>query len=201
MNGRSRRGGGALATPGTYQATLHLEKDGNVTKLDGPISFEVKPIREGVLKGAGYAEYNAFRTDLTSFIQQISEVQDKFDQSKKKLKALSTAVDRSKLSPGSLEPKIADLKVAIASVDFMLEGSPSKEEIGERNPSGVQRYLYNAFDGMGHSYGPTALHKKSLEIAKSMLVKVETEVDKIVNSMIPKIEEALKVADAPYISN
>jgi hypothetical protein len=34
-----------------------------------------------------------------------------------------------------------------------------------------------------------------------MLVKVETEVDKIVNSMIPKIEEALKVADAPYISN
>ena len=109
----------------------------------------------------------------------------------RKLKALSTAVDRSKLSPGSLEPKIADLKVAIASVDFMLEGSPSKEEIGERNPSGVQRYLYNV-DGMGHSYGPTALHKKSLEIAKSMLVKVETEVDKIVNSMIPKIEEALK---------
>ena len=201
MNGRSRRGGGALATPGTYQATLHLEKDGNVTKLDGPISFEVKSIREGVLKGASYAEYNAFRTDLTSFIQQINEVQDKFDQSKKKLKALSTAVDRSKLSPGSLEPKLADLKAAIASVDFMLEGSPSREEIGERNPSGVQRYLYNAFDGMGHSYGPTTLHKKSFEIAKSMLVKVETEVDKIVNSMIPKIEEALKVADAPYISN
>ncbi len=201
MNGRSRRVGGALATPGTYQATLYLEKDGTVTKLDGPIRFEVKPIREGVLKGASYSEYNAFRTDLTSFIQKISEVQDEFGQSKKKLKALSTSVDRSKLTPGSLEPKLANLKAAIAAVDTMIEGSPSREEIGERNPSGVQRYLYNAFDGMDHSYGPTALHKKSLEIAKSMLVKVETAVDKIVNSMIPEIEEALKAADAPYIAN
>ncbi len=201
MNGRSRRVGGALATPGTYQANLYLEKDGTVTKLDGPIRFEVKPIREGVLKGASYSEYNAFRTDLTSFIQKISEVQDEFGQSKKKLKALSTSVDRSKLTPGSLEPKLANLKAAIAAVDTMIEGSPSREEIGERNPSGVQRYLYNAFDGMDHSYGPTALHKKSLEIAKSMLVKVETAVDKIVNSMIPEIEEALKAADAPYIAN
>jgi photosystem II stability/assembly factor-like uncharacterized protein len=201
MSGRSRRGGGALATPGTYQATLYLEKDGTVTKLDGPIRFEVKPIREGVLKGASYAEYNNFRTDLNSFIQQISEVQDEFGQSKKKLKALSTAVDRSQLAPGSIEPKLAYLKIAIAAVDTMLEGSPSREEIGERNPSGVQRYLYNALDGMDHSYGPTALHKNSLEIAKSMLVKVETAVDKIVNSMIPEIEEALKAADAPYIAN
>ena len=201
MNGRSRIGGGALATPGTYQATLYLEKDGTVTKLDGPIRFEVKHIREGVLKGASYAEYNTFRTDLNSFIQQISEVQDEFGQSKKKLKALSTAVDRSQLAPGSIEPKLANLKVAIAAVDTMLEGSPSREEIGERNPSGVQRYLYNALDGMDHSYGPTALHKNSLEIAKSMLVKVETAVDKIINSMIPEIEEALKAADAPYIAN
>jgi hypothetical protein len=54
---------------------------------------------------------------------------------------------------------------------------------------------------MDHSYGPTALHKNSLEIAKSMFVKVETAVDKIVNSMIPEIEEALKAADAPYIAN
>jgi len=62
-----------LATPGDYKASLHLENNGEVTKLDGPISFEVKPIRKGVLKGASYAEYNAFRTELTSMIGKINE--------------------------------------------------------------------------------------------------------------------------------
>jgi len=201
LNGRSRRGGGALATPGTYQASLYLDQEGTLSKLDGPIPFEVKSIREGVLKGATHQAYNAFRTDLTSFVKQINKVQDEFEVSKKKAKALATAADRSKLAPGVIEPKLAALKAAITSVDKLLGGSPSKDEIGERNPAGVQTYLYGAFDGMGNTYGPTAVHKNSLAIAKSMLVKVKSAVEQLTNTMIPEIEAALEAADAPYIGN
>ena len=201
MNGRSRGGGGALATPGSYQATLYIEDNGKISKLDGPISFEVKPIREGVLKGATYAEYNAFRLELTSVLQEINKVQDEFNQSKKKHKALVIALDRSNISPGSIEPKLAELKAALAAIEKMLNGSSSKDEIGERNPSGVQRYLYNAFNGMDNSYGPTEVHKKSLSTAQSMLVKVQQQVDAITEKTIPEIEAALKKAEAPYIAN
>ncbi len=201
MNGRSRGSGGALATPGSYQATLYIEDNGKISKLDGPISFEVKPIREGVLKGATYAEYNAFRLELTSVLQEINKVQDEFNQSKKKHKALVIALDRSNISPGSIEPKLAELKAALAAIEQMLNGSSSRDEIGERNPSGVQRYLYNAFNGMDNSYGPTEVHKKSLSTAQSMLVKVQQQVDAITEKTIPEIEAALKKAEAPYIAN
>ncbi|MDA9015150.1 glycosyl hydrolase [Flavobacteriaceae bacterium] len=201
MNGRSRGSGGALATPGSYQATLYIEDNGKISKLDGPISFEVKPIREGVLKGATYAEYNAFRLELTSVLQEINKVQDEFNQSKKKHKALVIALDRSNISPGSIEPKLAELKAALAAIEQMLNGSSSRDEIGERNPSGVQRYLYNAFNGMDNSYGPTEVHKKSLSTAQSMLVKVQQQVDAITEKTIPEIEAALKKTEAPYIAN
>jgi transcriptional regulator NrdR family protein len=97
-------------------ASLHLENNGEVTKLDGPISFEVKPIRKGVLKGASYAEYNTFRTELTSLIGKINEIQDKFSQSKKMLKALTKALERSSIAPGEIEPKLEKLEVEMKLV-------------------------------------------------------------------------------------
>ena len=201
ISGISRDGGGALVTPGTYLASLHLENNGKVTKLDGPISFEVKPIRTGILKGASYIEYNAFRNELTLFISEISVVEDQLAQSKKMYKALTMALDRSNVYPGSIEPKLAKLKNAIAKIDQMLSGSSSRDEIGERNPSGVQRYLYNAFNGMDNSYGPTGVHKQSLATAKSMLVKAQEAINAISDKTIPKIQEALKAVGAPYIAN
>ena len=201
MHGRSRNSGGALATPGTYKASLHLENNGIVSHLDGPISFEVKPIRDGVLKGASYDEYNAFRNDLTDFIREMGTVQDQFSQSKKKFKALQTALERTNIAPGTVEPKLEKLKAALANVEKILNGSSSRSEIGERNPSGIQRYMYNAFNGMDSTYGPTGVHKKSLATAKSMLVKLKKEVDGIVNAMIPDIEKSLEAANAPQIVN
>ena len=201
MSGRSGYGGGSLVTPGTYKASLYLEEDGKILKLDGPLSFEVKPIRKGILKGASYPEYNEFRVELTELTIEISKVEDQFIQSKKKYNALQNSLQRSSIAPGVLEPKLRELKAAITSTDQMMNGSSSRSEIGERNPSGIQNYLYGAFSGMDNSYGPTGLHKKSLSTAKSMLVKAKELVSRITNSMIPPIEKELEEAGAPYIAN
>ncbi|MEK9613189.1 MAG: glycosyl hydrolase, partial [Flavobacteriaceae bacterium] len=75
-NSRRRYGGGAMVTPGTYKASLHLEENGVVTLLEEAISFEVKSIREGILKGASYQEYNAFRLELTDLLKEMNAVQD-----------------------------------------------------------------------------------------------------------------------------
>ena len=115
--------------------------------------------------------------------------------------ALEKALQRSRIAPGKIEPKLLELKVAIASTDKLMNGSSSRSEIGERNPPGIQNYLYGAFSGMDSSYGPTGLHKKSLSTAKKILDKVQEMVSKISYSMIPEIEKKLKDAGAPYISN
>ena len=201
-NGSSRRryrGGGALAIPGNYSASLHLEKEGVITPLDGPVSFEVKPIREGVLKGASYEDYDSFRVALTSILKEINAVQDVLNQSTNKHKALKVALSRTNITPGATEAQLAALAKEIDAIKRMLSGSPSRSEIGERNPAGMQNYLYNAMNGMENSYGPTAVHKKSFAIAKKMLANIKGKVTAVDASFGP-IEDALKAAGAPYIN-
>ena len=184
--------------PGNYSASLHLEKEGSVTPLDGPISFEVKPIREGVLKGASYEDYDSFRVALTELMKEMNAVQDVFSESIKKHKALKVALSRSNIAPGPIEGQLASLDNEINAIN-KLSGSPSRSEIGERNPATMQSYLYNAMNGMENSYGPTGINKKSFEIAKKMLTTIKAKVEALDSSITP-IEKALKAAGAPYIN-
>ena len=193
------RGGGALAKPGTYQASLSLVQNGEVTPLDGPISFEVKALREGVLKGVSHEEYNAYLTEITQVYKSISAVRDVLSESGKMHKAMVTALAQAKILPGTLEPKLEALKSDLTRVNQSISGSPSRREVGERNPAGIQSFLSNAMVGLRNSYGPTPLHRKSLKIAKELLVQLRAEVKSISEVRIPEIEAALKAADAPYI--
>jgi hypothetical protein len=188
-----------LAIPGNYSASLHLEKEGVITPLDGPVSFEVKPIREGVLKGASYKDYDSFRVALTSLLKEINAVQDVLNQSTNKHKALKVALSRTNITPGATEAQLAAIAKEIDAIKRMLSGSPSRSEIGERNPAGMQNYLYNAMNGMENSYGPTAVHKKSFAIAKKMLANIKGKVTAVDASFGP-IEDALKASGAPYIN-
>ena len=193
------RGGGALAKPGTYQASLSLVQNGEVTPLDGPISFEVKALREGVLKGVSHEEYNAYLTEITQVYKSISAVRDVLTESGKMYKAMATALAQAKILPGTLEPKLEALKLDLIRINQSISGSPSRREVGERNPAGIQSFLSNAMVGLRNSYGPTPLHRKSLKIAKELLVQLRAEVKSISEVRIPEIEAALKAADAPYI--
>ena len=130
----SYRGGGALAKPGTYQASLSLVQNGEVTPLDGPISFEVKALREGVLKGISHEEYNAYLTEITQVYKSISAVRDVLSESGKMHKAMVTALAQAKILPGTLEPKLEALKLDLTRINQSISGSPSRREVGERNP-------------------------------------------------------------------
>ena len=84
-------------------------------------------------------------------------------------------------------------------IQKMLSGSPSRSEIGERNPAGLQNYLYNAMNGMENSYGPTGVHKKSFMNAKETLEIIRGKVSAL-DAIILPIEKALDAAGAPHIN-
>ena len=196
----SRYGGGALVIPGNYSATLYLEQDGNVELLDGPVSFEVKRIRKGVLQGASYSEFSEFRITLTNLLKNINEMQDKLTLSKKKHKALLTAIERTSIEPGVVEKQLEEVEHTLAQLEYELSGSPSRGAIGERNPATLQTYLYNAFNGMDNTYGPTGVHKQSLAIAQKMINEIKGRIMLLSEETIPAIESTLKAAGAPYIN-
>ncbi|MBC2838456.1 sialidase family protein [Robiginitalea sp. SC105] len=200
---RSSGGGwfsrGPLATPGTYSATLALEKDGSVTPLGDAVSFEVKPIREGVLGGMDYAGYNAYRQELADVQQQLEVLRDHFEQAETALKGFEKALESTPRATASLVKEVFDLGEAIRTVKIKTEGSPARDEIGERNPPSIQSHFSTAYRGMSTTYGPTAMHRRSLGIAREMLAEIRPEVDRIADQMVPALAQKFKAAGAPYI--
>jgi photosystem II stability/assembly factor-like uncharacterized protein len=200
---RSSGGGwfnrGPLAIPGTYTASLALEKGGEVTPLGEAVSFEVKPIREGVLGGMDYSSYDAYRSELESVQRELEVLQDRFEQAETALKGFQKALPRTPSSPAGLAADLAALEQAMRALEIKTEGSPARNEIGERNPPSIQSHFSTAYRGMTTTYGPTALHRRSLGIAKEMLAEVKPEVDRIADQMVPALAQKFKDAGAPYI--
>jgi photosystem II stability/assembly factor-like uncharacterized protein len=199
----SSRGGwfnaGPMAIPGTYSATLSLENGGKVTPVGEAVRFEVSPIREGVLKGMDYASYDAYREELAAVQHDMEMLEDHFEQAESSLNGFKKALDRTPASPANLAADVFELEKALRAVKIKAEGSPARDEIGERNPPSIQSHFSTASRGIRTTYGPTALHRRSLDIAKAMLVEIAPEVNQISEQMIPALAQKFKNAGAPYI--
>lgn len=196
---RSWNSSGPMAVPGTYTAQLYLDNNGTVTSMGDPVSFDVKPIREGVLKGVDYATLDSYREEYKAVSRMASEMTDQFDQAEKRLNALMTAAGRTQLSPDTFATEINAINQALFTLKQKAEGSSAREEVGERNPPSVRTHLRAAYRGLSTTYGPTGVHRKSLAIAKQLLESYETELNRITDDMLPKLTATLKAAGAPYI--
>ena len=197
--GNSWWNSGPLAMPGTYTATLSKEVDGVITQLDGPVSFEVVPLFESTLKGISYEDYNSFISAYEEVATQESKISDVLDSSMDKVKAMQVALGRTPAAPGNTATKLHALQQQLYELEEKLEGNKSRDEIGERNPPNAGDHLRVARRGLSTTYGPTPLHKQSLDIAKTMMASLYTEMSTVANTTIPQLEAELERMGAPYI--
>ena len=190
---------GPMVVPGNYSAQLSVEKDGVVEVLGKAISFEVKALREGVLKGVDYASYDAYRKELTAVQREMQSLTDLFNRAEKQLKALKKAAAKTPLAPEAIAGQLHTIEQALTTLSIKAEGSPARDEIGERNPPSVQTHMRAAYRGITTSYGPTPLHRKSLALAKTMLMDLKPDIELIAKKEIPALAKKLKDTGAPYI--
>ena len=196
---RSWNSSGPMVVPGNYTAQLSLDKDGKVTALGEAIEFEVKAIREGVLKGVDYATYDQYRKELTAVQREMQRLTDVFDQAEKQLKGLKKAAAKTPLQPKEIAGQLYTIQKELTALARKAEGSPAREEVGERNPPSIQTHMRAAYRGMTTTYGPTPLHRKSLALAKAMMAELQPEIERIAKQELPAVAKQLKAAGAPYI--
>lgn len=200
QQGQSRRwSGGAMVTPGTYSASLYLENKGEVKLLDGPVQFEVKPIREGVLQGVDYDTYNAYRERVGSLQSAYTSANHKFLTSKNLLKAYKDAASKSNLEPGTLSTEFQEADALVRKIDLSMNGSPTKNKVGEKNDPNYATYMRMARAGLRTTYGPTPLHKKNLEHAEAAFKSLEGDIEDLATQKLPAIEAVLNASDAPAV--
>ena len=190
---------GPFVTPGNYSATLYMQKDGNLELLDGPVEFNVNLLREGVLKGASFDEYNSHLNDLASLYKKYSKYSDTFYRLESKLNLLEKALLLSEsLSENSFN-ELKNVKDQYLSIKDKYGTSPSKNEIGEWDKPTIGSRLSIANEGLSTFYGPTGMNKYNLEIAKKLVDEYKNDVESI-NTIVEDLEEKIKNLNHPHIS-
>ena len=190
---------GPYVTPGEYHAELYLENNGLVEKLDGPISFNVKPLRKGTLAGSSYDEYNGFRDKVSSLYIEISKYEDEFNMMKNKVQLLEKAsMQLQDFSPDILK-KIADFKSKYSKVEYEIDGNPARAEIGEWDKVTLATRIRIAMQGLSTSYGPTELNSSNLEIALNMLNESKGIIESL-KAELESLEEEIKKLNPPHMT-
>lgn len=190
---------GPYVTPGEYQAELYLENNGSVEKLDGPVSFNVNPLRKGTLEGSSYDDYNNFRNKVSALYIEISKYEDEFNMIKNKVQLLEKAsMQLQEFSPEIIK-KIADFKSKYSMVEYDLNGNPARAEIGEWDKVTLANRVRIAMQGLSTSYGPTELNSSNLEIAVNMF----NESKGIIESLkieLDSLEKEIKELNPPHLN-
>ncbi len=191
---------GMLAAPGEYNVSLSKEIDGVVTELAGPVSFSVKPLREGSLEGAPYDETVAFWKELGEMQRAAGALSISLNEAQNKVKLMETSLRRATFEPGALNTQLHDLKMQLTTIETQLNGRSSKNEVGEKNLPTIRHRLRAASMGTANStYGPTPTHRRSLEIAREEFKPLKTELENISEQEIPVLMKKLFEAGAPWL--
>ena len=176
-----------------------MEKDGTVEKLDGPISFNVKPLRKGTLQGSSYDEYNSFRTKLSSLYIDISKYEDEFRLMDNKIQILEKAAMQLETFSPEMLKKIADMKNKYNQLELEYESNPARDEIGEWDKVTLSTRIRIAMQGLSTSYGPTELNISNLDIAQKMFNDYKVVIESL-KSELENLEKEVKDLNPPHIS-
>ncbi len=188
-----------FADEGTYSVSMFSNIKGEITPLSEPQTFEVERIRENVLKNPLNDNMDNYIEDLKTFKFNFESTLKDFDEASKKLSTYEKATVYINGEPGDLEKEIGTLKKQMLALNQTLNGNASKKEIGEKDIPSISSRLSVAQRGFSTTYGPTEMHMKSLDMAKTLFNRVKPELEKFIKIDVPKIEEKLLKAGVPPI--
>jgi hypothetical protein len=113
---------------------------------------------------------------------------------------LKTALDRSTIEPdGELDRELREIEQRLYAVDEGLSGNRSRRGMGEPMAPSVAQRLRVALEGVdGATYGPTATHRRSLQLAEQRFSELGAELRRLIDAELPALERRMVEAGVPW---
>ena len=160
------------------------------------MSFVLESIYDGALKGATYAEIEAYGNAVNDAQKRALSSTTVLKQLKETMGLLRTAIDRTPSDVKSLEAQYAAIQDEINEVNKVLFGLSSRDKMGIK-PANVLSRLGYARSALGSSYGPTQQHKDQLGYANDGLDDVVKRIGTLQRA-VPSLQQAVVNAGGPW---
>jgi hypothetical protein len=191
--------GGFWALPDTYTATLIKIEEGEVTQLAGPVEFEVVPAFEGALERVPANVVATFQEEVESFANDLTETSNLLQEQIQLVEAMQTALSRSDSPTAELNSRLYQTRLELLELREQMRGSEAKGEIGERGPPTPRSRLSVGYNGLSSTYGPTEMHRQSIQIGRAELAPIKAEIERYAEDVVPALERAVEATGAPPI--
>ena len=177
-------------TRGTYYVQLFKKHNGALLQLTPKEAFEVARLRQNVLTNPKAASHNAYKAKLNALYVKSEIMDNKLEKTKKKIVALSKAIGFAQANQDVLHKTVYDLQKQHYNLARKIDGSEAKGEVGEKDTPTLSFRISVASRGFySNTYGPTAMHMESYDMAVALL-----------NALVPQVD-ALAAATAKAISD
>jgi hypothetical protein len=199
LEGGGGFGGGFWALPDSYTATLIKIEEGEVSELAGPVEFQVVPAFEGALERVPANVVAAFQEEVESFAQDLTETSNLLQEQIQAVEAMQTALSRADSSDAELNSRLYQTRLELLELREQMRGSEAKGEIGERSPPTPGSRLSVGYNGLSGTYGPTELHRESIQVGRAELAPIRAEIERYADEVVPSLKQALEGTGAPPI--
>ncbi|WP_115461763.1 VPS10 domain-containing protein [Winogradskyella aurantiaca] len=190
---------GTLVAPGNYTVEMGLLKDGQLTSLVAPVSFEVKALDNVEIPAEDRAEKVAFQKSLAKLQADFGIAQNLMSESRNKLRYIKAAIKRAEQPLGNLTKDVIAIEKQLDEVQLAMYGDPVKRRLDMKQPpSPASRLGSIGYEQKYSTATPTQTHRDSYAIAKEQVTAIKSKIEVIYNQDLKSLEEKLVSTGAPY---
>ena len=192
---------GYLAAPGTYSVSLAKRVDGQLIDLGKRQTFRVVPLHPdgGTIPGDSPERMVQFKRGLADLRLQVEGAKAAIAETDTRLNAIRSALMRSTVDDASLDESVRALSRQLADLKLQLAGDSKRRRIGDPGPVSITRRIDVVDYGNAYStHGPTATHRKSLQIAEEEFAEVRLGLDELLQVELPALEARLDATGVPW---
>jgi photosystem II stability/assembly factor-like uncharacterized protein len=190
---------GFMVPPGNYTATLFAVQKGKVEQMTEEVGFAVKPLYDGVLEPVPTGQREQFRKELEAAMLDYAAVQKALKEAQNRVQVAKNACFRMEQESGKLLEEVYRAEKQLNALNEQLGGKKTKSEVGEKQENTPGMRFSVATRGLSTSYGPTPMHRESLQTGVEELQPIKAELKSFVSETLPRLEAELRAAGAPLV--
>ena len=188
-----------MVSPGIYTVSMFKRVEGVLTDMEQNQQFEVERIRKNTLSNPMASKHEAYYNSIAELTKKVNIYQNKFEKANNRVKAYQKNLNYISNERASLTKDVYELISTMNSLEREIGGSPSREEIGEKDHVSLFSSLYSSRGGWyPNSYGPTELHMKSFKVATELFKRLQPKIDTYLEK-VNAVGKKMEVAGAPIL--
>jgi len=174
--------------------------DGALTAISARVDVQVEPLMKGTLPGASPEAVALYAREQEELFARADRMEQRFRAAQERSTLLLAAYARAPRTAEELHRELLALRDTLQAIDFTLNGSRARGQVGEeRAMPGMRDFLWNAAGGASAlTYGPTATHRTSRAHAEQLLAELERRVGEAY-SKADALEPRVQVLGAPAL--